>query len=36
MAPRGDEGAAKPARPQAKPTTFQEPDANSLLDSFGF
>ena len=36
MAPRGDEGAAKPAKPQPKPTTFQEPDANSLLDSFGF
>ncbi|KAE8554312.1 hypothetical protein EYB25_002851 [Talaromyces marneffei] len=36
MAPGGDDGAAKSPKPQAKPTTFHEPDANSLLDSFGF
>jgi RAVE protein 1 C terminal len=31
-----DEEANKPAKPRPKPTTFDEPDANSLLDSFGF
>lgn len=25
-----------PKKPKAAPTTFQEPDAGSLLDSFGF
>lgn len=40
MAPHvdGDDSptATKPSKPQAKPSTFEEPDANSLLDSFGF
>lgn len=26
----------RPAKPQPPPTMFEEPDANSLLDSFGF
>lgn len=35
--PGPPEKAQTPATPQKpKPTTFQEPDANSLLDSFGF
>lgn len=32
----GGEKPAKPAKPQPPPTMFEEPDANSLLDSFGF
>ena len=29
-------GADAKAKPKPPPTVFQEPDANSLLDSFGF
>ncbi|OKL63732.1 hypothetical protein UA08_00907 [Talaromyces atroroseus] len=40
-APRDENGSSpgtanKPPKPRPKPTTFEEPDTNSLLDSFGF
>lgn len=36
MPVKSEETSAKPPKPQPPPTTFTEPDANSLLDNFGF
>ena len=32
----GEGSSAEPSKSKPPPTTFQEPDANSLLDNFGF
>lgn len=32
----GEKAISKAGKPQPPPTMFEEPDANSLLDSFGF